>query len=82
MTTTRDVFDSLTHHGPRPGSKWRHFKNGKSYEVVALALRERDLAPCVVYKDESGVHWIRTVTEWASRVRWENKLVARFTPLT
>ncbi len=37
--------------GPDPGSVWRHGK-GRVYRVITCGIREADLVPVVVYRDE------------------------------
>lgn len=47
------------------GARYMHYKQ-LSYKVVALALREEDNEPCVIYQAEYGdnVAWIRPVASW------------------
>jgi hypothetical protein len=35
--------------------------------VVACCLREADLEPCVVYRDQHGVSWVRPLAEFRQR---------------
>jgi hypothetical protein len=56
-----DAFASL-----RRPAEYRHLKSGDVYEVVAC-LREADLEPCVVYRDQHGVSWVRPLTEFQQR---------------
>jgi hypothetical protein len=63
---------------PRPGEVWRHYK-GNLYEVVAVALWECDLSPCVVYRSRDHGHvWVRPVSDWLQRVRALGEDVPRF----
>lgn len=60
--------------GPDPGSVWRH-RQGHVYRVVACAVREADLSPVVVYRDEYpqgglfdrklAVNWTRPLAEFS-----------------
>lgn len=63
-----DVLAALVRQGPLPASIWRHAKGGL-YTVVATALRESDLTPCVVYRNGDGVHWVRPLSEWVERFK-------------
>lgn len=58
--------------GPDAGSVWRHRKGGV-YEVVCCAVRETDLVPVVVYRDErpqgatldrKTAHWFKPTVCW------------------
>lgn len=64
------------------GARYMHYKQ-LSYKVLALALREEDNEPCVVYQAEYGaeVIWIRPVANWIERVEVAGKRVQRFTKL-
>ena len=59
-----------------------HYKQ-LSYKVLALALREEDNEPCVVYQAEYGasVIWVRPVANWIEQVEVAGKRVQRFTKL-
>ena len=52
---------------PKLGSRWKHWKNGKTYTVVKFAVfcdvdhEERLL---VIYEDEEGGSWARSQYEW------------------
>jgi hypothetical protein len=48
-------------------AQYRHLKSGDVYEVVACCLREADLEPCVVYRDQHGVSWVRPLAEFQQR---------------
>lgn len=64
------------------GARYEHYKH-QIYKVLALALREEDNEPCVVYQAEYGDHntFIRTVTNWAEQVEVDGQQVNRFTKL-
>ena len=64
------------------GARYMHYKQ-LSYKVLALALREEDNEPCVVYRAEYGdkVTWIRPVSSWVEDVEVDGKKVKRFTKL-
>lgn len=57
---------------PKIGSRWRHWKNGKTYTVVKLALfcaahhNERLL---VIHEDEEGGSFARSEDEWHNIMR-------------
>ena len=65
------------------GARYEHYKK-QTYTVVALALREEDCAPCVVYRAEygDGVTFIRPVTNWLETVETDGKIVPRFAILS
>lgn len=64
------------------GARYVHYKQ-LSYKVLALALREEDNEPCVVYQAEYGDHitFIRPVTNWVEDVEADGKMIKRFTKL-
>lgn len=64
------------------GARYTHYKQ-LSYKVLALALREEDNEPCVVYQAEygDGVTWIRPVSSWIEEVEVNGKKVKRFTKI-
>ncbi|MEK7153451.1 MAG: DUF1653 domain-containing protein [Patescibacteria group bacterium] len=63
-------------------ARYVHYKQ-MSYEVLALALREEDNEPCVVYRAEYGdrLTWIRTVTDWLEEVEVDGRRTKRFTKI-
>lgn len=67
--------------GPKPGSKYRHYKGGE-YEVIANALEEATLHHVVVYRSPKGTVWTRTIDDWSAMVEIDGKTVRRFTPLS
>ena len=64
------------------GARYMHYKQ-LSYKVLALALREDDNEPCVVYQAEYGDHvtWIRPVSKWIEEVEVDGKKLKRFTKI-
>ncbi len=62
------------------GARYMHYKQ-QAYKVIALALREADSEPAVVYKAEYGDHiaFVRPVTSWLEMVEVDGQSVARFT---
>lgn len=64
------------------GGRYMHYKH-MNYRVVALALREEDNEPCVIYQAEYGnaITWIRPVTNWTEEVEVNGEKVRRFTKL-
>lgn len=64
------------------GARYMHYKQ-LSYKVLAIALREEDNEPCVVYQAEydDSLTWIRPVGNWLEEVEVEGKKVKRFTQL-
>ena len=64
------------------GARYKHYKQ-LSYEVLAVALREEDNEPCVIYKAEYGdnLTWIRPVSSWIEDVEVDGKKVHRFTKI-
>jgi cyclomaltodextrinase len=61
------------------GARYRHYKE-QNYTVLALALREEDNEPCVIYKAEYGnnITFIRPVTNWLETVEHAGRQVPRF----
>jgi hypothetical protein len=64
------------------GARYMHYKQ-LSYKVTAIALREEDGEPCVVYKAEYGdeLIWTRLVSNWLEEVEVGGKKVRRFTKI-
>jgi hypothetical protein len=64
------------------GARYMHYKK-LSYKVVAIALREEDNEPCIVYQAEYGdnLTWLRPVANWIEDVEVDGKAVKRFTQL-
>lgn len=64
------------------GAHYMHYKQ-LSYKVLAVALREEDNEPCVVYQSEYGdnVTWIRPVSSWVEEIEVDGKKVKRFTKI-
>lgn len=64
------------------GARYMHYKQ-LSYKVLALALREEDNEPCVIYQAEYGdkITWIRPVSSWVEDVEVDGQRVKRFTKL-
>lgn len=64
------------------GARYMHYKQ-LSYKVLALALREEDNEPCIVYQAEYGDHitFIRPVTSWVEELDINSKKVKRFTKI-
>jgi hypothetical protein len=64
------------------GGRYKHYKQ-LSYKVLAIALREEDNEPCVVYQADYGdkLTWIRPVASWIEAVEIGGKVVQRFTKI-
>ena len=60
--------------------RYRHYKQS-TYKVIALALREEDNEPCVVYQAEYGdkITFTRPVSNWIEKVNSNGSKVNRFT---
>lgn len=65
------------------GARYRHYKE-LTYKVLALALREEDSEPCVVYQAEYGekLTWLRPVASWIEEVEINGKKLQRFEKIT
>lgn len=61
------------------GACYMHYKQ-LCYKVLAVALREADNEPCVVYQAEYGAKatWIRPLTNWLETVEVGGKRIPRF----
>lgn len=66
--------------GPKPGSRFRHYKGGE-YIVVANALEEATLNHVVVYRSPKGTTWTRTIDDWNATVEMDGATMRRFTPI-
>lgn len=64
------------------GARYEHYKK-LTYTVLAVALREEDNVPCVIYQAEYGkkLIWIRPVVSWLEDVPVDGRTVKRFTKL-
>lgn len=52
---------------PRIGSRWKHWKNAKTYTVVKFALfqdMDYEGSLLVIYEDEEGGSFARSQYEW------------------
>lgn len=63
----------------RAGQRWRHYKTGGVYQVIATAILESTLEPAVVYAGKDGVVWVRSMSIFLGRARQGDALVPRFT---
>jgi len=50
----------------RAGQKWKHYKTGGIYTIVATGIGEATLSPVVVYVDREGVVWVRSLATFIS----------------
>lgn len=66
--------------GPKPGSRWRHYKGG-IYTIVCTAIDEETTSPRVIYKAEDGIIWSRNGLAFFGTVVTENGPVPRFTAI-
>ena len=66
-------------HIPRPGEKYRHFKN-KLYQIVAIARHSETGEEMVVYQALYGTQelWVRPAEMWHETVEWEDYRGPRF----
>jgi dipeptidase E len=62
------------------GARYRHYKQ-LEYRVHALALREEDNEPCVIYQAtyDKRLTWIRPLSNWMEDVEINGRQVKRFT---
>ncbi len=65
---------------PRPGERFKHFRTGDLYEIVAVGIDEATHHPRVMYRSlDTGVVWDRLIAEFIELVRDENgMMVQRF----
>lgn len=64
------------------GDRYIHSRSPEeSYKVIALALREEDAEPCVIYQAEYGAKIIftRLVSSWTEEVDLDGAKIKRFT---
>jgi hypothetical protein len=62
------------------GTKWKHWKEGRVYEVLDVALHSETREELVVYRrvgDEAGQLWARPLSMWLDEAR---PGVRRFVP--
>jgi hypothetical protein len=68
--------------GVSPGQRYRHYKTGNVYLVIAVGLSESDLEPLVHYRvadDEYAIIWTRHLHIFHGRALQGDVLVSRFT---
>lgn len=70
------------------GQRYRHFKNKKTYVILAIGRDTRDEQAVVVYQAEyddekfgNKAVWTRPLTEFTAQVEVEGIAIARFTLL-
>lgn len=49
---------------PIEGSRWRHIKSGREYEIICICRIEHNFAPAYLYKGECGTLWVREMDEF------------------
>jgi hypothetical protein len=67
--------------GVLPGQRYRHYKTGNIYLVVAVGLFEADLEPLVHYRladDEYAIVWTRYLNIFGGHALQDGVLVRRF----
>lgn len=67
MRDTVDLLASLTAAEALAAGRrcWRHRKSRGVYEITGFAIREADLVPLVIYRDErSSITWARPAAEF------------------
>lgn len=67
--------------GVLPGQRYKHFKEGTIYLVVAVGLNEPDLEPLVHYRvadDEYAIVWTRQLTVFTGRALVDGEFVTRY----
>lgn len=64
------------------GACYMHYRQ-QSYKVIALALLEANLEPCVVYQAEYGEHitFIRPLSDWLAEIEVNGQMIKRFTQI-
>ncbi len=74
-----DLQDTLQGLPIHVGEVYRHYKGG-IYEIVAVAIQEQTLEPCVVYKSrDTAMVWVRAWDNWSEEVDVEGERIPRFT---
>lgn len=74
-----DALEAIDQSGVRPGQRWRHFKHGTVYQVMAVGIEETSLEPKVGYAGPDGVVWFRHLNVFTGLARQDQTLVSRFT---
>ena len=67
--------------GVLPGQRYRHYKTGGIYLVVAVGLFEADLEPLVHYRladDEYAIVWTRYLGVFGGQALQDGALVRRY----
>lgn len=73
-------FHTLMTAGPKPGSRWQHYKGG-IYTVLHTAIDEETQLPRVIYSAADGTIWDRRQSVFLEAVVIESGPVLRFTPI-
>jgi hypothetical protein len=66
------------------GARYWHYKGkDKIYEIIGLGFLEATDELCVIYRALYGeqLTFVRPLSIWEERVRWEGKTVPRFTKI-
>ena len=80
MSKSTEQFREIMESGPKPGSRWRHYKGG-IYTIVCTAIDEETTSPRVVYKAEDGIIWSRNGLAFFGTAITDNGPVPRFTAI-
>ena len=71
----------LAASGVLPGQRYKHFKTGTIYLVIAIGMFESDLEPLVHYRDaddEYAIVWTRHLDVFCGQATENETLVPRF----
>lgn len=63
-----------------PSGKYAHYKHPEDprYEVVGVGIMESTEGICIIYKNNIGWIWVRTLEDFTSEVEVDGKKVKRF----
>lgn len=76
--TKESALLSLERSPVRPGQRWKHYKSGGIYLIVATGVLEATLEPAVIYKGKDDVVWVRPLSVFLGRAKQGDTLVPRF----
>jgi hypothetical protein len=67
---------------PVIGQKFRHFKSGTIYELIAIARDHESQQALAVYQNvATGACWVRPYLEFLEEIDHQGKRIMRFTPV-
>lgn len=58
--------------------QYRHMKTGITYNVMGIALEEKNVTPVVVYSDANNIVWVRDFEEFKTKFEFCSNVSEKF----